>query len=262
MEKPSYTTPYTPPTVNTGSSYQAPATNNNTASHWPGSAKNSFESALNRIRDQQAVKDSGADNSAEDIDHTPSDRPVMDEVRGAESNAESLEEVKDELASSANSGATQAASNLLASAALDDSLETEMTGSLSVGAESMQAGLSDVHPVESHAVSAPAMASGASAAVSAAETVAQMMARLERTPGSNNGQWHFGVLNEQAGVTALQLQRSVNGAWRVNVSFSETAQIDEQQHAEELKDALQQLGHDVDFVEVSKLASVAAPTDD
>jgi len=95
------------------------------------------------------------------------------------------------------------------------------------------------------------IAANASSTVISAETVSQLMSRLERVPGViKTGQWHFDILNGQAGVTALQLQRSAGGAWRVNIWFSEKSLVDVDTHTEELQSALEALGQDIDSVRI------------
>jgi len=89
------------------------------------------------------------------------------------------------------------------------------------------------------------------------ETVSAMMMRLERMPEVNAGRWQFNLLNDPAGISSLQLQRSINGSWRIHLAMEPGAEVDQQQHADELKTALQASGFEVDSVELMNTSSDA-----
>lgn len=88
-----------------------------------------------------------------------------------------------------------------------------------------------------------------------AESMSSMMLRLERMATTHDGQWRFAILDNPMGVTAMQMQRSAQGIWRVGISLNETAELDELAQAEELKAALLSQGHNVDSVTISRLSS-------
>ncbi|MFK7994282.1 MAG: hypothetical protein AB8B87_09095 [Granulosicoccus sp.] len=223
------------------------------ANNWQATEKTSFESALNRIRDRNVSKDAAADTVKND-DQYIDELTVEDADEQSEVNSSGLDAGT---VADSQSGLSQ--STHTAFSDVSDSFFLDMA---SQGSELSAGATLEGIPMEIQGASSGAASRASTGSVMTVETVAQMMSRLERSPGTHNGQWRFGVLNEQAGVTALQLQRSLNGGWRVNVSFNENSLIDEHRHAEELKAALVKEGHDIDSVVVSKLASHIAPTDD
>ena len=97
------------------------------------------------------------------------------------------------------------------------------------------------------------------------ESVAAMMMRLERMPEVSAGQWQFNLLDDPAGISSLQLQRAVNGSWKVSVSVLSGSDVEQEQHASELKSALELRGHTVESVQIAAVQSddvVSAELDD
>ena len=137
--------------------------------------------------------------------------------------------------------------------------------SIGVSSSQMAAGLSDMASME---LSSTAQQGGSATTGSnlhgtqSAENVSMLMAKLDWVPGSHEGQWQFGVLNDQAGVTALHLQRNLQGSWRVSVSLDEAALGNEKDQAGELMAALQGRGHSVESVVFSKAFSTLTLVDD
>ncbi len=254
MDKPAFTPAYSPAHRNNIPTGQTPAQLADVS--WQANERTSFESALNRIRDR-SLQTNRPD--------APVQPPVSEDTQGIDDNlgAEESAELRDEQLAADEQPFTgsQASLQAMARALGDDSSETLTLDMALGGTELSSGGL--VASVAGDGIGVAANSAPASSAGSAfsAETVAQMMLRLERTAGAHNGQWHFGVLNDQSGVTALQLQRSVQGGWRVNVSFSENSVINEQEQADELKAALLKEGHEVDSVEITRLADPSALDD-
>jgi len=87
------------------------------------------------------------------------------------------------------------------------------------------------------------------------ENIAALMLRMERMPDSVNGQWKFSVLNDPAGISSLQLQRTMQGGWRISLSMKDTALVDEERLGNELKASLVESGHKVDSILVSKIST-------
>lgn len=95
-----------------------------------------------------------------------------------------------------------------------------------------------------------------------AEQVSSLMRQLENTAGEATSQWRFGVVDDPAGVTDLQLQRNVHGEWRVSVSFEPKTPVDTRAQAEELKQSLLDQGHSVDSVFITRASHQSALNDD
>lgn len=81
-----------------------------------------------------------------------------------------------------------------------------------------------------------------------AENVSLLMNRLDRTADTHEGQWRFGVLNDDTGVTGLHLQRNEQGSWQVNVSMNNSSLHDTESRVEELMSALEDSGHSIDSI--------------
>lgn len=254
MDKPAFTPAYSPAHHNNIPTGKTPAQLADTS--WQANERTSFESALNRIRDR-SLQTNRPD--------TPVQPPVSEDTQSIDDNlgAEESADAQNEHSAVDEQplAGSQASAQAMARALSGDSSETLTLDMALGGTELSSGGL--VASLAGEGIGVAASSAPASSAGSAfsAETVAQMMLRLERTAGAHNGQWHFGVLNDQSGVTALQLQRSVQGGWRVNVSYSESALIDEQEQADELKAALLKEGHEVDSVEITRLANPSALDD-
>ncbi|MFK7855253.1 MAG: hypothetical protein AB8B79_14115 [Granulosicoccus sp.] len=223
---------------------------------WQSTEKNSFESALNRIssKNSRAQEANNSRNSDVKVADSLDDESL---IGGAQQSTDESLLSTDALQDNPQSVAHRIAGSL--DTEVRDTLLIDMT----LGSMELPGGM----VIEGFNADANSSAAGSAQASSAgstlsAETVAQMMARLERAPGNHDGHWRFAVLNDQAGITAMQLQRSIQGSWRVNVSFSASAQLDEQEQADELKLALLKEGHDVESVVISRLAAHLASADD
>lgn len=255
MDKP--TAPAYMPPIPSSRPTPAPLPGNVAASHWQATERNSFESALNRISNRSNRVLEPDDSRSTDAKEIIEDN--LDSAADAVAN-----EVTDEslLSAEQNPGGVQSITQRSGSPLSADSFETQSIDSALGGLEVSGGVMVEGMSTEGAGPKFSSAQVSSAGSTSSAETVAQMMTRLDRTPGTHDGQWRFGVLNDQAGVTALQLQRSLQGGWRVNVSFNEAAQIDEERHADELKAALLKEGHDVDSVVISRLASHLAFDDD
>lgn len=262
MERSNSAPPYVPPVNQPNRLSEWRNASHGPATNWQATEKTSFESALNRIRDQNVREESTIDDSNMEISEVKPDDQRLDEV-AIEGSAEKLQAVTDGADNEAES-TPQAISPASVGSAVSasESSQSQLLDMAMHGTELSAATMIDGLPGDTQGAASGSIASSARGSTLTAETMGQMMSRLERAPGAHDGQWRFGVLNEHAGVTALQLQRSINGGWRVNVSFNEASQIDEQRHAEELKAALLKEGHDVDSVEISRQDANLAPGDD
>lgn len=253
MDKP--TAPvYMPPNKLSDIPAHRPGTAN--AGQWQSTEKNSFESALNRIssKNNRAQQASNPENTAvKAADLLNEESLTADAEQSMEESLASAEEPRGDIQSVAHRFGGSLDSEA------SDSLLIDMTrGSMELPGGMVFEGLN----AEANNFAAGSAQASSAGSTFSAETVAQMMARLERAAGNHDGQWRFAVLNDQAGVTAMQLQRSLQGAWRVNVSFSESAQVDEQEQADKLKLALLEEGYDVESVVISRLAAHLASDND
>lgn len=232
-----YTPPVSIPTTSTQTikpSYSPPAQTNN----WQPVHQQSFEQALRRADSgSSGVK---ADRGPHLDSSTQADEASDEASQGEDSTTEQLTARPEAL--SALSTADSKRRQLLddteigigESAAFAGDAEVTANVGASVGADTAGA--------------SPAAPSATLSGPFSAQSVAELMARMERMPGSQSGIWNIGVLNHAAGVTAMQLQRSLQGGWRVSVSMSTDLMTDGVLQADELKAALIAQGHDVDAV--------------
>ncbi|ASJ70507.1 hypothetical protein [Granulosicoccus antarcticus] len=208
---------------------------------------NSFEAALNRVRAHQT------DVREVDTDLEPEVESV-DSEEGGELELGSDDELESGVLQQAAERPAAVSKEAVASvklkvAGMNDLLESRLSDSSGAGLESaLGGGISAAPSMNAESVQTVATSGTNLHGPLTAESVASLMLRQERIAGAHNGQWNFGVLGGQAGVTALQLQRSLQGGWRVRVSFDESGQLDEKMHAEALKASLIESGHRVDSV--------------
>jgi hypothetical protein len=237
MDKP----PITPAIVQPTTAPPAPRTASVKLNEAHRSEKASFESALNRIQDRNSrpvgnnddknLEGSLAEQVSELLDELPSDVSDVEDLARPDVHSDS---------------------NLTMAGAQNKESESfviDMTSSDPLSVTGIMVESSTAHGTDTAAV-----ANGRSSTESAigSETLAQMMSRLEKVSTSQHGQWQFTVVNDPNGVAALQLQRSAQGKWRINVSFSELAVIEEQHTVAELKQALTEQGHSVETITVTR----------
>lgn len=299
MDKPTYTPAYIPPrpafdaqtaqrkaAVNHGKSGDGPAMN--------------FEAALDRIRDRAGARAADADSAAQRETVRKADAARAQSAGAAQSsNGESLSGAGELDASGEHAEAQRLsafgkdnerdvvgqsgqiaqesgsrpesiehADTLEAAALKSTQVNAALEGageSIDVSSLQMEAGSSGKASME---ISATGHQAGTAATGSNlhgtqnAESVSLLMAQLDRVAGSHEGQWQFGVLSDQAGVTALHLQRNLQGSWRISVSLDESAIVDHKDQADELMAALQGRGHSVESVVFSNATSTLIVVDD
>lgn len=235
------------------------------ASHARAVQSKSFEAALDQIR-QRGKPDSvpgksssgpgGSDNDTTDILQTENtdsqqsgsihqDLPAVLQTHNM-SVEESGSTSSDAAASQSGVQGAENTLNQVYGHGLDASAVTETTAPVAGVAEPGSAAVtSSVAAPENHTLHGRMTA----------EQVSSLMRQLENTADEATGQWRFGVVDDPAGVTGLQLQRNVHGEWRVSVSFEPKTPVDARAQAEELKQSLLAQGHSVDSVLISQAAS-------
>lgn len=249
---------------------------------WHNTEKSSFESALNRIRDRSADVKAGVEREAQNAS-----------TDGASQNLANYHNCEHDQVTSLTNMYEQSSGDELASlidtkpSESSDSLSTESDGkntqssdpmspqgfnqsqtsdrAISDTAPASAAGAESVSMDVAGSVGAPSAPSAASSNSSSlgSDTLNQMLQHMQQPidPEATAGQWQFAVLDDPAGVSAVQLVRSDAGQWLIKLSLDESARADRQQLAGELKAVLRDQGHAVQSIVITPVAGDTAGDD-